>query len=217
VHHLVLAEGSKNPSVYDVLNNNQDIEQEKESTNGNLQQEQQQQKDDQDQSVLFGKSTNQPSGFELFLQLLFYLVIVIAMIYGLIKFLAVRQKKLQPNQLFQVMGGTQLGQNKSIQLVKVGESLYLLGVADQVNLIKEITNPQEITQIEDSMVDKESVMVKSFVDLLKSKLKTEEHTSNPSSFQSVFKQSIENQHVKREKLVQDLDNLNSKDKEGESM
>ena len=42
------------------------------------------------------------------------------------------------------MGGISLGQHKSIQLVVIGETYYLIGVGDDISLLKEITDPEEI-------------------------------------------------------------------------
>ncbi|MGB2993916.1 MAG: flagellar biosynthesis protein FliZ, partial [Paenisporosarcina sp.] len=46
-------------------------------------------------------------------KLIFYTLLILVMIYALIKFLALRQRKLQPNQAVKLMGGTPLGNNKS--------------------------------------------------------------------------------------------------------
>ena len=45
------------------------------------------------------------------------------------------------------MGGISLGQHKSIQLVVIGESYYLIGVGDDIRLLKEITDPAEIDKL----------------------------------------------------------------------
>ena len=45
------------------------------------------------------------------------------------------------------MGGISLGQHKSIQLVVIGESYYLIGVGDDIRLLKEITDPDEIDKL----------------------------------------------------------------------
>lgn len=82
--------------------------------------------------------------FGIIIKLVFYTFLILIMIYGLIKFLAIRQRKFQPNQAVQLMGGTPLGNNKSLQLVKVGEQVLLIGVGDQVTLIKEFANADEI-------------------------------------------------------------------------
>jgi flagellar protein FliO/FliZ len=48
----------------------------------------------------------------------------------------------------EMAGGISLGARRSIQFVKIGSSLYLLGVTDQqVNLIHIVHDPEEIESI----------------------------------------------------------------------
>ena len=84
-------------------------------------------------------------------QLVFYTLLIAALIYGLIKFLASRQRGMQSQRAVQVMGGSPLGQNKSLQLVKVGGSFYLIGVGNEVTLIKEFSNEEEIAILEEDL------------------------------------------------------------------
>lgn len=45
--------------------------------------------------------------------------------------------------MMQNLGGISVGSQKSVQLVKVGNSLYLVGVGEDVNMLKEITDEHE--------------------------------------------------------------------------
>ena len=56
-------------------------------------------------------------------------------------------KLYDKNRLMKNMGGISLGQHKSIQLVVIGESYYLIGVGDDIRLLKEITDPEEIDKL----------------------------------------------------------------------
>ncbi|GEK32551.1 flagellar biosynthetic protein FliO [Kurthia sibirica] len=71
------------------------------------------------------------------------LIFVVALLYGVLKLVNRNNKKYQSNQLLQSLGGLSLGQHKSIQLVKIGSSLFVIGVGDDVHIIKEITDEQE--------------------------------------------------------------------------
>lgn len=84
-------------------------------------------------------------------QLIFYTLLIVGLIYGLIKFLAMRQKGGQSQRAIQLMGGSPLGQNKSLQLVKVGGQFYLIGVGNEVTLIKEFLEPEEIAALEQDL------------------------------------------------------------------
>lgn len=84
-------------------------------------------------------------------QLIFYTLLIAGLIYGLIKFLAMRQKGVQSQRAIQLMGGSPLGQNKSLQLVKVGGQFYLIGVGNEVTLIKEFSEEAEIAALEQDL------------------------------------------------------------------
>ena len=103
-------------------------------------------------------------------KLVLYTFLILIMIYALIKFLAHRQKNLQPNQAIKLMGGTPLGNNKSLQLVKVGDQLLLIGVGDQVTLLKEFLNEDEIKKIEENLTNQPSALSNSVTNFLKEKL-----------------------------------------------
>ena len=85
--------------------------------------------------------------FFLLIKLVFYTIVVVGLIYLLIRFLSKRQQKLQHHSVFTPIGGTPLGNNKSVQMVKVGDSLYMIGVGDNVNLLKEIEDKEEVERI----------------------------------------------------------------------
>lgn len=159
----------------------------------------------------------QENPFMLILKLVFYLIIVIVLIYGLIKFLAIRQRKMQHNQLFQSLGGTTLGQNKSLQLVRVGGLIYLLGVADQISLIKEITDPSEISKIERDLEEQDTIVSKSFLEYFQTKLKERDHDGSTHSFSSIFKHSLQQQKDKRNQLENELYSNKTDEKEGRSL
>ena len=69
---------------------------------------------------------------------------VVALFYGLMKFLNKRNLNFQRNQMVQNLGGLSLGAQKSVQLLQVGKTLYLVGVGEDVQLLREITDPEEV-------------------------------------------------------------------------
>jgi flagellar protein FliO/FliZ len=98
----------------------------------------------QEEPAEIGANTNI---FFLLIKLVFYTIVVVGLIYLLIRFLSKRQQKLQHHSVFTPIGGTPLGNNKSVQMVKVGDSLYMIGVGDNVNLLKEIEDKEEVERI----------------------------------------------------------------------
>jgi flagellar protein FliO/FliZ len=97
--------------------------------------------DQKDQSTAVGLSTWE------YIKMVLALIFVIALLYGVLKFVNSRNNKYQQSQLMQNLGGISLGQQKSVQLLKVGDSLYLVGVGDDVNILKEVTDQKEKAQL----------------------------------------------------------------------
>jgi flagellar protein FliO/FliZ len=159
----------------------------------------------------------QENPFFLLLKLLFYLFVVIILIYGLIKFLSIRQRKMQDNQLFQSLGGTGLGQNKSLQLVRVGGQLYLLGVADQITLIKEIDDSTQISKIEGDLEKQDQFVSNSFIEFIQAKFKEKDTPGSTHSFSSLFDRSLQQQKDKRDQLENELYSYKTDEKEGRSL
>ena len=145
--------------------------------------------------------------FGIILKLVLYTLLILVMIYGLIKFLAIRQQKFQPNQAVKLMGGTPLGNNKSLQLVKVGNQILLIGVGDQVTLIKEFADAEEIG-LDASPLDKTAA---GFTNpLLKlpqwKKGFGKAGSSKTGRFEELFNESLEKQKHKQQQFKQALAN-----------
>jgi flagellar protein FliO/FliZ len=147
-------------------------------------------------------------------KLILYTLLILAMIYGLIKFLALRQKKLQPNQAVKLMGGTPLGNNKSLQLVKVGGQIYMIGVGDQVTLIKEFTDADEISGIEKDLDGQPTLLSNPVVSFVKDKVNNRAKTEKAPGFDQLFNQSLTKQKQKQQQLEKELNK--DDEKEGSS-
>lgn len=78
---------------------------------------------------------------------IFALIFVVALLFGLLKFINNRNRQYDKNRLMKNMGGLSLGQHKSIQLVNVGNTYYLIGVGEEIRLLKEITDEKEIATL----------------------------------------------------------------------
>ncbi|WP_419961636.1 flagellar biosynthetic protein FliO [Psychrobacillus sp. BM2] len=91
-----------------------------------------------------------------YVKMIFALLFVIALLYGLLRLVNSRNKTFQTNQLINNLGGVGVGQGKSLQLMQVGNSIFLVGIGEDITLLKEITDPAEIenlTKIYEEKVD----------------------------------------------------------------
>ncbi|VEF48392.1 flagella biosynthesis protein FliZ [Bacillus freudenreichii] len=86
-------------------------------------------------------------GFFEMVKMVAALAFVIGLLYFLLKFINKKSQSYQQNRLVQNLGGTALGGNRSIQVVKAGKRLLVLGVGEDVRLLKEITDEQEQIEI----------------------------------------------------------------------
>lgn len=83
----------------------------------------------------------------IFVQMIAALAFVVFLIYALLRFLNKRSQTYRSTQMLQNIGGVPLGANRSVQIVKVGDRLLVVGVGETIQLLKEIENPDEIDQL----------------------------------------------------------------------
>lgn len=72
---------------------------------------------------------------------------VIGLLVWLLRFMNKRNRSFDQNRLMTNMGGVPLGQHKSIQLVKMGNHYFVVGVGENVQLLREIDDPDEIADL----------------------------------------------------------------------
>lgn len=143
-----------------------------------------------------------------YIKMIFALLFVIALLYGLLRLLNKRNRSFQPNQLIHNLGGVGVGQGKSIQLMQVGNSLYLVGIGENINLLKEITDPQEIEELTKIYEDKlgSGQTVPYVVELMKkwkqSKTSGTKNNENPS-FNETFQKKLEDIKRDRSEVLKD--------------
>ncbi|SEM21539.1 flagellar protein FliO/FliZ [Paenisporosarcina quisquiliarum] len=144
-----------------------------------------------------------------YIKMVFALLFVIALLYGLLRFVNSRNKTFQTNQLINNLGGVGVGQGKSLQLMQVGNSIFLVGIGDDITLLKEITNPVEIeslTKIYEEKVDigKNIPYISELIGRLRdkgnSKTKTE---SKKLSFDETFQKRLQEIQKDRSNVLKD--------------
>ncbi|AWB44307.1 flagellar protein [Paenibacillus sp. CAA11] len=75
------------------------------------------------------------------------LAIIIALIVLLIRFLGRRNQMFSKSRSIRTLGAVGLGQNKSLQVIEIGSSIYLVGVGEDVTLVDKISDPQQVAQL----------------------------------------------------------------------
>ncbi|TGB00292.1 flagellar biosynthetic protein FliO [Sporolactobacillus shoreae] len=79
-----------------------------------------------------------------FVKIVFALLIVLALIYLLYRFVAKKTGKFREGNLLKNLGGVSVGTNRSVQLIRIGNKVMVIGVGETVQLLKEISDPSEI-------------------------------------------------------------------------
>jgi flagellar protein FliO/FliZ len=75
-------------------------------------------------------------------------VFVLLLIYGLLKFLHHRGQLFTGKKgVIEHLGGTSVGTNRSVQLIKVGNRILVIGVGESIQLLREIDDEKEIEEI----------------------------------------------------------------------
>ncbi|MBR0601296.1 flagella biosynthesis regulatory protein FliZ [Bacillus safensis] len=126
-----------------------------------------------------------------FVKMIGALLFVILLIYGLVRFVGKQNRLLKPFRYVENIGGTTVGQNRSVQLIKVGKRILVVGVADSIQLLKEIDDEQEceaiVKQYEEAMESKTDLpkMVQKFTSQVK-----KHDQPNTSSFSANLKAQL---------------------------
>ncbi|MCM3224914.1 flagellar biosynthetic protein FliO [Terribacillus saccharophilus] len=137
------------------------------------------------------------------------LVVVLGLIYVLLKFLNKRNRLFQQVRAMENIGGIALGNNKSVQIVRVGEKVFMLGVGDNVDLLTEIKDEQTIKELteQDQQEMKASALLANILPSRKQQEEKQqedkpEQKESASNFQDLFKEEIGKLKQSRNRLKQ---------------
>ncbi|TQR20931.1 flagellar biosynthetic protein FliO [Psychrobacillus vulpis] len=139
-----------------------------------------------------------------YVKIIFALLFVILLLYGLLRFVNSKNRSFQQNQLIQNLGGVGLGQGKSVQLLQAGNSLFLVGIGEDIYLLKEISDPDEIDKLTKIYEDKQDIgksipYIAELFSHLKGKnlSKGKNNEKNNSSFNETFQKRL--QEIKKDR------------------
>jgi len=139
-------------------------------------------------------------------KMIFAFLLVIGLLFALLKFVNKKGRLLQKNKIVQNLGGTNVGSSKSVQVVKVGDQLLIIGVGENVQLLSEITGQEKqqlLTHYEEQQKNEGEykVVLPSFLEKLTSK--KEEKSSH--SFQQLFQREMNEMKIKRQNALKELE------------
>jgi flagellar protein FliO/FliZ len=83
-----------------------------------------------------------------FFKMILATIFILFLIYTLLKWMNSRSRFYQQRRgLVEHLGGTSLGTNRSVQLIKVGNRILVVGVGESIHLLKEIDDENEVKEI----------------------------------------------------------------------
>jgi flagellar protein FliO/FliZ len=146
-------------------------------------------------------------------KMIFALILVIALLYYLLKFINKKSRSYQQSRFVQNFGGTSLGGNRSLQIVKAGKRILILGIGEDIRLLKEIDDQQEIEdfmkqyeeQVDHSLEPRDIVSkIAKRINGYKKKIESSQPT-----FQSLLKEQLSSIKKDRKNV---MNRLNEKEK-----
>lgn len=154
-----------------------------------------------------------PSGLMIWgnlLTVIVVLAIIVVLIILLVRFIAKKNRISSYNRAMQTMGAVGLGPNKSLQVVQVGGSLYLVGVGEDITLLDKISDPAEVAALQQALAfeNPEFPALTSALSHLMSRFKKKEEMISDeelegSSFHEVFQTQVQKM-PNRKQQIQDL-------------
>lgn len=148
------------------------------------------------------------------------LILIIGLIVLLIRFLAHKNNSWFSSRSIRHLGGVGLGQNKSVQMVKIGNSLYVVGVGEDVRLLEKIDEQSEIDAIFQTMNAAPTISGKGLLSYLSKSFNFRRQKSHPlddrdpvaaSSFQEIFHNKMQQVSEQRKQLKNILEDNNDTD------
>ncbi|KEQ27538.1 flagellar protein [Paenibacillus tyrfis] len=159
--------------------------------------------------------------FWMIFQVLFFLLLIIGIFLVIVKMISQKNKFLSGRSI-RSLGGLPLGQNKSIQVVEIGRSLYIVGVGENIQLLEKIEDETEVALITELMSSGPAFAGPAFDSIggwlknLRNKPAVEEDMEVTASFQEVFHTKIQHMSDQKKQMEQLLkqdtnsDRLNDK-------
>ncbi|MCZ0755298.1 flagella biosynthesis regulatory protein FliZ [Anoxybacillus sp. J5B_2022] len=140
-------------------------------------------------------------------KLIFATLFVLALIYALLRFMNQRGRFLSKRGLVEHLGGAHVGTNRSVQLVKVGKRIFVVGVGDSVHLLREIDDEEEIKELLamhneslQKMLEPNELLTSWLHRLMKKETKQE-----TTSFRDLFAQQMQELTKERQKLLKQIE------------
>jgi flagellar protein FliO/FliZ len=158
-----------------------------------------------EETPLVSEEEQSESGSVVFslIQMVFALFLILILIYLLLKFLNKRNKLFNQVKALENLGGITVGPSKSIQVVRVGGKLYLIGVGENVQLLEEIVDEQMKEEILKSYQEQSEFKAENLLSLFQRKPNqvVDKENTKDQNFKSLFSNELEKLKQNRKQIV----------------
>jgi flagellar protein FliO/FliZ len=151
-----------------------------------------------------------------FFKMIFATLFVVALLYVVLKLVNKKGMLHNKSDTLVSLGGLTVGTNRSVQLIKVGERLLVVGVGENIQLLTEIEKGQEFDQIiinynqKLDEIAQPSDFITRIVQFIKGRKK--EETGEQTSFQMLLKKQLNELSNQRKKTLEELNSEKDQDK-----
>ncbi|MGM0919698.1 MAG: flagellar biosynthetic protein FliO [Bacillota bacterium] len=141
-----------------------------------------------------------------FIKMILSTAFILFLIYILLKFVSKRKKFTSSSNYIENLGGTNIGQNRSIQLIKVGKKVLVVGVSDSVQLLKEIEDEDECREIVEEHQQRFAPAIdpKDWLNKVSVPLFNTKNNRSASGHSFSFKEQLEQLKKERRSSLEDL-------------
>lgn len=194
------AETDQNKSVFDCVENSKDCDEQLDQLNS------------PEEPAADSSQEEKAVGYSLgdFVRTFLAFLFVIGLLFVLLKFINRKNRMFSQHRFMKNVGGLSLGQQKSVQLVMIGDKYYLIGVGEDVRLLKEITDEKEIENLEayfqdDEMKAPPTVLTTLFKKVTGQKEEPQEDKGSDTDFNQLFTTRIDEMREERKRQLKRLE------------
>ncbi|QDH22863.1 flagellar biosynthetic protein FliO [Saccharibacillus brassicae] len=155
---------------------------------------------------------------------IFVLIVIVALIVFLIRYLGKKNRGWFGGRSVRTLGGVGLGQNKSLQIIEIGSSVYLIGVGDDISLIDKISEPEQVQKLLEALEQESAspnIALPAWAEKLTSRFRSgskapsEAEELEAASFQELFETRLRESSDRRRKVEDLLEHEESADRSRE--
>src|SRR5690625_1444201 len=135
-------------------------------------------------------------------KMIFALILILGLIFFIAKLWNRKSNQLQQSNILENIGGIPLGQNKSMQIVRIGNRCYVMGIGENVQLLMEITDDKVIEQFlqyEENSEDFKTI----FQSIFQKTKDNNKKGSKKDSFMSTLSDELEQMKQHRHSIIDD--------------